>query len=87
MIDLLIYLLDNQYEDEIISTLKGRNFLFHKATSVEELVEICKQEFVDLILVWPATHDVVADVLTVLNMQELAYLPVIPVVKIILKMP
>ena len=81
MYDILVYLLDQQYEDEIISSLQGRRYIFHHASSSDEVVEICKQDFIDLILVWPANSEVVADVLTVLNMKELGYIPVIPVVR------
>ncbi len=81
MYDILVYLLDQQYEDEIISSMQGRRYIFHHASTSDEVVEICKQDFIDLILIWPANSEVVADVLTVLNMKELGYIPVIPVVR------
>lgn len=80
MLDILIYLLDTQYEEEIIRSLKGQNYIYHRAVNSDEVIENCQHDFIDIILVWPATSDIVADLLTVLNMQDLNYVPVVPVV-------
>lgn len=81
MLDILILLLDEQYQEEIVRSFKGRDYIYHKAASTDEVVEICKQDFIDLILIWPATQDVIADLLTVLNIEDLKYIPVVPVVR------
>ncbi len=79
MIDILILLLDEQYEEEIFKALSEKDFIYHKATTTNEVVEICRTEFIDLILCWPATQDVISNLLTVLNINQLSHVPVIPV--------
>ncbi|GAB4366503.1 MAG: hypothetical protein Kow0042_06450 [Calditrichia bacterium] len=80
MKDILIYLLNEEYEEELIDAFKGKRYIYHRARDNEEVINICRQDFVDLILVWPADADSTADLLTVLNMNDLGYIPVVPVV-------
>ena len=81
MLDVLVYLLDEEYKDEIESSFRSKDFLFHYADHPKEVADICKQEFIDLILVWPATYDNTANLLTILNKDYLCFLPIIAVVK------
>jgi len=77
MIDILVYLLDQQFEDELIDTFKGTKYIYHHAASADEVIENCRQDFVDLILVWPGEVEIVADILTILNMKNLSHIPVV----------
>jgi uncharacterized protein YdcH (DUF465 family) len=81
MLDLLVYLLDDQYKEEIFDTFKSRNFFCHIATAQTDIIEICQRELVDLILIWPANYQSVLDVLKKLKNKDLHFIPVIPVVQ------
>jgi hypothetical protein len=80
MIDILVYLLDQQYKEEIISTLGGVNFIYHQASTIDELFNICSQEDIDIILVWPANVEIVEDLITMLQTKNFGYIPVVPVI-------
>ena len=79
MLDVVVYLLDEQYQDELSQTFAELNYVVHFADKPGEVVRLCKQEFIDLIFVWPASVQRVEDLLTVMNSKKLSHLPVIPV--------
>jgi hypothetical protein len=81
MLDVIVYLLDEDYKEEIESSFRSKDFLFHYADNPQKVVDICKQEFIDLILIWPATYENTANLLTILNKDYLCFLPIIAVVK------
>jgi hypothetical protein len=81
MIDILVYLIDQQYKEEIESTLKGTKYICHQVSNVDEVIEICSQDLIDVILIWPAELEEVKDLLTLMKIKNLGYIPVIPVVK------
>lgn len=80
MSDILIYLLDPQYEEEITAGFGKRDIYYRIATSVDEVVRNCSQDFFDLILIWPARMELIEDLLTILDMKGLGHIPVIPIV-------
>jgi hypothetical protein len=77
MLDLLVYLLDDQYKEEIFDTFKSRNFFCHVATAQTDIIEICQRELVDLILVWPANYQSVLDILKKLKNKDLHFITII----------
>ena len=79
MLDIVVYLLDEQFKDEISEAFQEKNHVVHFTDKPKEVVQLCKQEFVDLILVWLATIENVEDLLTVLNSKKLSHLPVVAV--------
>lgn len=81
MLDLLIYLREEQYKDEIFRTFNSRAYFCHVVTSENEVYRICRKELIDLLLVWPANYDDVSKLIDHLKNSELNYIPVIPVVK------
>lgn len=81
MLDIVVYLLDQQYREEISEALKERDYVFYFADNSKDVIRICKQEFIDLLLVWPASTNSIEDLLTLLNSYQLSHLPVIPVVQ------
>ncbi len=80
MLDILFYLLDSQYEPEIVAAMGDREYIYHHAFTSEEVIQVCQREYIDLIVVWPARQALLEDLLTLLNMNNLSYLPVIAVV-------
>jgi len=80
MIDILVYLLDQQYQEEIVSTLGGVNYNYHQASAIDELINICSQDDIDLILVWPAKVEVIEDLITILQTKNFGYIPIVPVI-------
>ncbi len=79
MLDILFYLLDQQYEPEIVAAMRDREYIYHRAFTSDEVVQVCQREYIDLIVVWPARQALLEDLLTLLNMNNLSYLPVIAV--------
>lgn len=80
MHDLLIYLLDKESEDEIRQLFSGEKY---KLTIVEDLelgAEVCQQELFDLALVWAVDFDKTNNFLTLLEVNQFNYIPVIAVV-------
>ncbi len=80
MLDLLIYLREEQYKDEIFRTFNSRAYFCHVVTNENEVYRICRKELVDLLLVWPANFDDVSKLIDHLKNSELNYVPIIPVI-------
>ncbi|GAB4328734.1 MAG: hypothetical protein Kow0037_03300 [Calditrichia bacterium] len=80
MKDVAILLRDAQYENEILSFFSQQKCLAHIYHSKMDLLEYCQRELVDLILIWPAIPDETEDVLTLLHINSLEYIPVVLVI-------
>lgn len=81
MLDILVYLLDGQYEEEIVQALKGKKFIYHRADDLTDVVRICKEDFIDMVIVWPADALSLDKLFATLLRNNLDYLPVVAVVK------
>ncbi|HFE64041.1 MAG TPA: hypothetical protein ENK14_06435, partial [Caldithrix sp.] len=81
MLDILVYLLDNQYEEEIVHALKGKKYIYHRADALTDVIRICKEDFIDMLIIWPTDALSLEKLFTTLRKNNLDYLPVIAVVK------
>jgi len=80
MFDILIYLLDKDFEDEVRQIFSQKRFRFLIVYDMEEVVKSCQQELHDLAIIWPAAYEETMDFLTVLNINYFSFMPVIAVV-------
>lgn len=81
MHDILIYLLDKESESEVRALFSGEKYNLTIVEDLEQVVEVCQQELFDLLLVWPAGYDKTANLMTLLEVNQFDYIPVIPVLK------
>lgn len=81
MHDILIYLLDKDSEKEARALFSGEKYNLTIVEDLEQVVEVCQQELFDLLLVWPAGYDKTANLMTLLEVNQFDYIPVIPVLK------
>ncbi|MBN2366614.1 MAG: hypothetical protein EH225_11960 [Calditrichaeota bacterium] len=81
MFEIVVYLLDEKYRDEIRSFFTFPDYFLHIAGDVRDVESICKREIVDLIVIWPANLSVTGDLLKLLKRNNLDFLPVVAVVR------
>ncbi len=81
MHDILIYLLEKESENEVRALFSGEKYNLTIVEDLEQVVEVCQQELFDLLLVWPAGYDKTANLMTLLEVNQFDYIPVIPVLK------
>ncbi len=79
MLDLLIYLRKEVYQEEIERVFPETMYQVSLATDMEQVVQQCQENLFDLTLVWAENYDEIADFLTVLSIHKLDFLPVIAV--------
>jgi len=80
MYDILVYMTEVGIEQEIRLFLEDEDFNIHMVESFDDVIEICGQEMVDLVLVWPCEVDATKDLITLLSAHHFDYLPVVPIV-------
>ncbi len=80
MLDLLVYLLDEQYKEEIFNTFNSKMYFCRINSKEEEVVDACRKDLVDLLLVWPASYPILSKLIGVLNGHDLKFIPIIAVV-------
>lgn len=80
MYDVLIFLLNRDFEEEVVQLFSDPKFRPYLAYEMEDVVKSCQQELFDLALIWPATYDETTDFLTVLNINYFNFIPVIAVI-------
>ena len=79
MFDALIYLTDPAYEPDIQQIFENEKCKVIIIDDLDNLVSACEQEFIDIAMVWPSQYERVADVQTLLNNSNFAYIPVVAV--------
>ncbi len=80
MQDILFLLNDDQYEDEIVETLKQGEYIYHRASNNDELIKVVRQDSIDLVITWMMDAEVVRNTLSTLAQHAMGFLPVVPVV-------
>lgn len=81
MRDILVYLLEKELEEEIRQLFSTEKYKLTFVEVLEDIAEVCQQEFFDLALVWPAGYEKTNNILTLLEINQLNYIPVIAVLK------
>ncbi len=81
MFEIAVYLLDEKYRREILSSLILPQYLVHLSSDIKEVLSFCETDLIDVILVWPAKKQLVSNLLDLLRKHQQDYLPVIPVVR------
>ncbi len=81
MFEIVVYLLDENYREEIKNYFSLPEFFLHFAEDTDSVISFCRTEILHLILVWPATEQTVKQLLTQLQENGLDSFPVVAVVK------
>lgn len=82
MHDLLIYMLDKESEEEIRQLFSGEKYKLTIVDDLEVVAEACQQELFDLALVWPASYEKTTNFLTLLEINQFNYIPVVAVLPV-----
>ncbi len=80
MYDILVYITEEDIEQEIRLFLEDAEFNIHMAENSEDVIEVCQEELIDLILVWPCEIDKTAALISLLSTKHFDYLPIVPIV-------
>jgi len=81
MFDVVVYLLDEKYREEISEIFSSPGYQLHLATKLPAVLDICRCEVIDLILIWPGDFQTVSALFQHLENRQLQHLPVIAVVR------
>ncbi|UCF65258.1 MAG: DUF4388 domain-containing protein [bacterium] len=81
MNNLIIYLLDENYREEIERLLPPPDYIIKMVDDLSEVISGCQTDLVDLILVWPANNLAVADLQVQLKKNNLESIPYVVVVR------
>lgn len=76
MYDVLVYLRDDQFEEEIIDTFREAGYIYHRASGVDDAMTIAGQESIDILLVWQPERETLQQIFSRMNRQKLGHLPV-----------
>jgi hypothetical protein len=77
MYEILVYLADRDYQDEISNLFTHNNFEVTVSHTINEAMEIVSEELLDLVMIWPADAENVESFTKALKSNELEYLPVL----------
>jgi hypothetical protein len=81
MYEVAVYLLDEKYHREIVSSLVPPHYLVHISSDIKEIITFCETDMIDSVLIWPAKKPLVSNLMDLMKKRKLDYLPVIPVVR------
>jgi hypothetical protein len=81
MFDVVVYLLDEKYSEEISEIFSTPGYQLHLATKLPAVLNICHSEVIDLIIIWPGDIQTVSALFQHLENHQLKHLPVIAVVR------
>lgn len=82
MYEVLIYLLDEGYDNEVRNLFRGNdNFDAIITHDMADAIVTGAEELMDLVLIWPAKIDKTKELLKVLAENDLRYLPVIALIE------
>lgn len=80
MYEILVYLEDRDYQDEISTLFTFSNFEVTVSHNINEVVEITSEELLDLVMIWPADSENVKTLIDELKKNDLEYLPVLAII-------
>ena len=81
MHDVLIYMLDSGYREEVEEMFRNERYRATIAENLGEVTAACQNELFDLVIVWPATVEKTANFITLLEMNKYNTMPVIAVAR------
>lgn len=81
MFDVVVYLLNENYREEVVDIFSPPGYHLHLVTDISALLKVCQREVVDLIMIWPAIVEQVSSLLEHLSNHQLRHLPLIAVVR------
>jgi hypothetical protein len=81
MNNLVVYLMDEGYREEIVDLFEPPQFRIKLVKDLKQVISTCQTDLVDLLLIWPATILTVADLQVELRKNNLEYLPHIAIVR------
>lgn len=81
MNNLVIYLIDEDYREEIVDLFEQPQYHLKIVPDLKQVISTCQTDLVDLLLIWPATILAVADLQVEMKKNGLEYLPHIAVVR------
>ena len=81
MYDVVVYLLDEKYREEVSQIFSSPGYQLHLATKLPTVIEVCQNDVLDLIIVWPGNFEIVSALFQHLENHQLKHLPVIAVVR------
>jgi hypothetical protein len=81
MFDVVVYLLDDKYREEISEIFSSPGYQLHMAVKLPEVLNFCRCELIDLIIVWQGDVQTVSALFQHLENHQLKHLPVIVVVR------
>lgn len=81
MFDVVVYLLNENYREEIVDIFSPPGYHLHLVTDMPNLIRVCQKEVIDLIIIWPAILEQVSSLLEHLSNHQLRHLPLIAVVR------
>jgi hypothetical protein len=81
MNNLVIYLIDEDYREEIVDLFEQPQYHLKIVPDLKPVIATCQTDLVDLLLIWPATILAVADLQVEMKKNGLEYLPHISVVR------
>jgi DNA-binding response OmpR family regulator len=80
MYEVLVYLTDRDYQDEISDLFNQDNFEVTVSHNINEAIEVVSEELLDLVMIWPADTKNIESFINALKSNELEYLPVLAVI-------
>ena len=81
MFDVVVYLLDEKYRQEVGEIFSSPGYRLHLAGTLPDLIAVCQSDVIDLIIVWPANFEIVTALFQHLETHQLKHLPVMAVVR------
>ncbi|MCB9089317.1 MAG: DUF4388 domain-containing protein [Calditrichae bacterium] len=80
MRDILIYLLNNEYAEEIRYLFSGHQYQVTIIENLDDVLQACQQDLFDLALVWPASREATGQFIDLLQQNGFQYVPVVAMV-------
>lgn len=80
MHEILIYVLDKDYQDEISTLFSISNYEVNISYDLNEAISIAATELLDLVMIWPADFENTKAFLNEFNKNDLGYLPVLTMI-------
>lgn len=80
MNEILIHVLDKDYQDEISTLFNISNYEVAISYDLNEAISIAATELLDLVMIWPADYENTKAFINELNKNDLGYLPVLTII-------
>lgn len=79
MPDILIYLTDPDAKTDVANLFQDEPHALTMTDELDAVLDACQQDIIDLLLIWPATPEITANVATLLAGHQFGYIPLVPV--------